>query len=110
MLACNGATNGSLCLQRLENGNHELLKRIAREVESELSVLGVPSHMFANVVLLPMCRLGSHASGSERGSPCSASFWSAQYLAGFFTYALVGPYHRVSSCICTFLVSLFGAT
>jgi hypothetical protein len=83
------------CLDRHRSDNEDSLQKIASVVEIELLALGVPRRLFSSVFLLPMCRLGSHSSGSERDSPCAASFWSAQYVAGFFSYALVGPHYRV---------------
>jgi hypothetical protein len=83
------------CMHEHHVQNELFLNRVKELVELELHVLGVPTRLFSSVIILPMCRLGSHARGSERGSPCASSFWSGQYIATYFGYTLVGAYFKV---------------
>jgi hypothetical protein len=59
------------CLDRHRSDNEDSLQKIASVVEIELLALGVPRRLFSSVFLLPMCRLGSHSSGSERSGQLS---------------------------------------
>jgi hypothetical protein len=92
--ACGGA---AACLDEYRARNARHLREIAQAVEEELFLLDVPGPLFPRVVLVPMCRLGSHFAGEERDWPCRSSFWSGQYISLFFMYNLVGTSFRWSS-------------
>jgi hypothetical protein len=83
------------CVSRHRSDNENFIRRIATVVEIEMISIGVPRRLFSSVILVPACRLGSDASGSERGAPCASSFWSGQFFTNVFSYTLVGPYFRV---------------
>lgn len=83
------------CLAEHHSENENFLNKIAHIIEQELQLLPLEQADYGKIILLPMCRLGSHYSGSERNAPCSSSFWWGQYHATYFSYNLVGSRFRV---------------
>lgn len=83
------------CLEGQRVANRKLLESVAETVEQELDALGVPRSLFNKIIFVPACRLGSHATGSELGEPCSASQRYGQHHVTFFTYTLFSSYFKV---------------
>lgn len=93
-LKCNG--QDWRCWDAMEDKNRQSLSDIASVVEEELTAIGVPSEMFNRIMLVPSCRLGSDANGTERGDACVRSKRYGQYYASFFTYTILAPFYKVS--------------
>ena len=77
------------CMQQMQKENDELLTNLAHGVEAELDAIGMDENLYERVILMPMCRLGSDANGTERGDACRMSHRYGQYHATFFSYAMV---------------------
>ena len=92
---CEGAHES--CRQDLLDVNQGMLERIANAVETEFKRMAIPSADFSRVMLVPTCRLGSHANGTEKEDPCSASTGYGQFYTAFSTYAMIAPYFKVTS-------------
>lgn len=88
-------TGDDTCREGLEEVNNGMLRRIADAVEGEMLKIGVPSWLFSRVLLIPTCRLGSHANVTEKEDPCRMSKAYGQYQASFSSYAMIAPFFKV---------------
>lgn len=84
------------CWQKLDDWNVRMMEAVARTVEEELAMLGVPSELFSRVLLIPSCRLGSDADRNEWRDPCKESKRYGQYFATFYSYTMLAPFFKVS--------------
>lgn len=83
------------CRADLAARNRAQLEEIKKVVEDELDMLEVPRMKAPQVLLVPACRLGSHAWGSlEKNAPCGACHLFGQYHSTFFAYAMVGAFYK----------------
>lgn len=83
------------CREELTARNRAHLEHIREVVEDEFDILDVPRMKAPQLILVPACRLGSHAWGvTERESPCGACHVFAQYHSTFFAYAMVGAFYK----------------
>lgn len=85
------------CARREHVANANFLRRIASAIEEELFLLDVAPRLFARVVLVPICRLGSNFRGAEEAWPCRSSFWSGQYISSYLMFNLAGTAFRWSA-------------
>lgn len=96
------------CLDALEEENADRLRDVARTVQEEMEVIGVPVDLLSRVVLIPSCRLGSDANATERGDPCYKSKRYGQYYASFFAYTMLAPFFKVRFAVKRFRGTLEG--
>lgn len=83
------------CRTDLSAKNRVQLEEIRKVVEEEFDILEVPRMRAPQVILVPACRLGSHAWGStEQNAPCGACHMFGQYHSTFFAYAMVGAFYK----------------
>lgn len=86
---------GGECRKRIALENERHFEGVRDAVEKELAVLGVPRSSYGDVMLVPGCRLGSHAAGVEAELwPCGLSFNYGQYSATLFAYAMLSPFYK----------------
>lgn len=84
-----------LCMRAMHAENIGHLEGIREAVEREFDALGMSRSSYGQLIIAPGCRLGSHASGTEKtGGPCSASFWHAQYVASLYAYSMLSPFYK----------------
>lgn len=89
--------NSTKCVSDLTARNKRQLEHIREVVEEELDTLNVPRLKMPQVLLVPSCRLGSHAWGStEMFAPCRGCHMYGQYHATFFPYTLVSGFYKWS--------------
>lgn len=67
------------------------LERIRAAVEYELTELGVGFNARSEIILAPVCRLGSYGEEGSYGGPCSKSFWNGQYTTLLVLYSMLSP-------------------
>ncbi|KAA8497795.1 hypothetical protein FVE85_5380 [Porphyridium purpureum] len=81
------------CREGLHKRNVLALSRLKCRIETELTRLGVPSTVFARIVLFPYCRLGtSHKGGEAYGRACELSLYHGQTVALELAYHLFSPH------------------
>lgn len=92
-LACGSDRN---CHAIMQEKNSQLLEDVRRVVEQVFEELRVERKLWSNLILLPFCRLGSDANGTEASDACRSSHRYGQYHATFFSYAMLSPFYKVS--------------
>lgn len=83
------------CWGKLKQENRQHLEEIRDVIETEFIELGVKRASFQDVIIMPGCRLGSHASGTEESTgPCGKSYKYGQYMAKVYGYAMLSPFYK----------------
>ena len=95
------------CVADMNMKNEKLLQNVRDVVEAELDAVGFDQSLRSNLLLVPMCRLGSDSSNTEFADPCKLSHRYGQYHATFFSYAMLAPYFKVSQLFSSFIISCF---
>lgn len=83
------------CHSTMQEKNSQLLEDVRQVVEQVFDELHVERELWSKLILLPFCRLGSDANGTETGDACRSSHRYGQYHATFFSYAMLSSYYKV---------------
>ncbi|CAN8062651.1 unnamed protein product [Agarophyton chilense] len=88
------STDDKGCMREASRLNRKLFERVSDNVVAELDKIGVEDEVYKQIVLIPFCRLGTHATGMERRDACSASQRYGQMHNTLMPYALLGKFYK----------------